>query len=62
MKRESGQATYRAEKAKRGPNVPHDELMADAKAAFDRMMDEGRAARKGGRPKKAKDEPAAGGK
>jgi hypothetical protein len=52
MKRASGEATYRDEKAKRGRNRPHDELMADAKRAFDKMLSDERAARKGGRPKK----------
>ena len=50
------QATYQAEKAKAGRERAraHDEAMADAKRAFDQLMEDGRAARKGGRPKKVK--------
>ena len=52
----SPQATYQAEKAKAGRERAraHDEAMADAKRAFDQLMEDGRAARKGGRPKKVK--------
>ena len=56
MTKLSPQATYRAEKekARRERDVPHKQLMAEAHAAFDQLMADGRAARKGGRPKREK--------
>jgi hypothetical protein len=53
MKRKTPEATYRAEKEKRARPASHDELMAEAKAAFDQFLADGKAARKGGRPKRA---------
>lgn len=51
-RRSSPEALYRAEKARRRLDVPHDALMAEAKREFQRMLDDSRATRKGGRPKK----------
>ena len=48
------QSVYQTEKAKRQRSLPHDELMAEAKREYQRLMDESQAARKGGRPKKQK--------
>ena len=48
------QSLYQTEKAKRQRTLPHDELMAEAKREYQRLMDESQAARKGGRPKKQK--------
>jgi hypothetical protein len=53
MKRKTPEATYRAEKEKRARPASHEELMAEAKAAFDQFLADGKAARKGGRPKRA---------
>ena len=52
MKRKSPEATYRAEKAKRDRPQSHDQLMSEAKAQFEQFLADGRAARKGGRPKR----------
>ena len=45
---------FRAEKerARSGSNSQHARLLAEAKAAFDKLMAEGQAARKSGRPRK----------
>src|SRR3954465_12719431 len=45
---------FRAEKerARSGSNSQHARLLAEAKAAFDKLMAEGPAARKSGRPRK----------
>ena len=51
-KRKSPEATYRAEKAKRDRPQSHDQLMSEAKAQFEQFLADGRAARKGGRPKR----------
>jgi hypothetical protein len=53
MKRKSPEATYRAEKEKRNRPAPHDQLMKEAKEAFDQFLADGKAARKGGRPKRS---------
>lgn len=54
MHQPSPEDLYRAEKekARRERNASHDGLMAEAQRAFDQRLEEGRAARKGGRPKK----------
>lgn len=61
MHRPSPRAMYRAEKEKalRERSVPHAELMAEAKEAFEKMLAEGKAARKSGRPKRVIPPPAA---
>ncbi|MFL5575488.1 MAG: hypothetical protein ACJ79S_05920 [Gemmatimonadaceae bacterium] len=59
MKRKTPEATYRAEKEKRARPASHEELMAEAKAAFDQFLADGKAARKGGRPKRTPAKPAA---
>ncbi len=50
------QSTYALEKkrAMARRNVTHEALMSDAKAAFDQMIENGKAARKAGRPKGSK--------
>ena len=50
------QAIYQAEKkrSERDRCASHAALMKDAKAAFDQMIEDGKAARKGGRPKGSK--------
>ena len=50
------QAIYQAEKkrSERDRRASHAALMKDAKPAFDQMIEDGRAARKGGRPKGSK--------
>ncbi|HEX5829420.1 MAG TPA: hypothetical protein VFY16_00475, partial [Gemmatimonadaceae bacterium] len=55
----SPQAMYRAEKerAQRERSLNHAELMAEAQRAFDKMMEDGKAARKGGRPKGSTNRP-----
>lgn len=58
MKRKSPEATYRAEKEKRVRPASHEQLMAEAKAAFDQFLADGKAARKGGRPKRTPVKPA----
>jgi len=58
MKRKSPEATYRAEKEKRVRPASHEQLMAEAKAAFDQFLADGKAARKGGRPKRTPAKPA----
>ena len=57
----SPQAMYRAEKerALRERSLNHSELMAEAQRAFTKMMEDGKAARKGGRPKGSTNKPAA---
>ena len=52
-RRKSPEAAYHAEKAKRQRSLPHDQLMAEAKREYERLMEESQAARKGGRPKKS---------
>jgi hypothetical protein len=55
MKRKpSPQSVYHAEKDRvsRRPIVSHAQLMAEAKAEYDKLIESDRAARKGGRPKK----------
>ena len=46
------QAIYQAEKkrAEKERRASHAALMKDAKAAFDQMIEDGKAARQGGRP------------
>ena len=53
MKRLSPGALYRAEKERvtRERTSTHARLLAEAKAAFEKLIAEGQAARKGGRPK-----------
>lgn len=58
MKRKSPEATYRAEKEKRVRPASHEQLMAEAKAAFEQFLADGKAARKGGRPKRTPAKPA----
>ncbi len=50
------QAIYQHEKkrAEKERRASHAALMKDAKAAFDQMIEDGKAARKGGRPKGSK--------
>jgi hypothetical protein len=45
------QEKKRSEKERR---AAHNDLLKDAKKAFDQMIEDGRAARKGGRPKGSK--------
>ena len=49
----SPQALYQTEKkrAEKERRASHAALMKEAKAAFDQMIEDGKAARKGGRPK-----------
>ena len=51
---ETSRSTYRDEKAKavRERALPHAEIMADAKRAFEQMIADGKAARHRGRPRK----------
>ena len=53
MKKISAAALYRAEKERvaRERTSTHTRLLAEAKAAFEKLIAEGQAARKGGRPK-----------
>ena len=55
-KSKTPQAIYQAEKkrSERDRRTAHAALMKDAKAAFDQMIEDGKAARKGGRPKGSK--------
>ena len=50
------QALYQMEKkrAEKERRASHAALMKDAKAAFDQMLEDSKAARKGGRPKGSK--------
>jgi len=50
------QALYQTEKkrAEKERRAAHAALMKEAKAAFDQMIEDGKAARKGGRPKGSK--------
>lgn len=52
----SPQALYQTEKkrAEKDRRASHAALMKEAKAAFDQMIEDGKAARKGGRPKGSK--------
>ncbi|HZI99075.1 MAG TPA: hypothetical protein VFD22_00345 [Gemmatimonadaceae bacterium] len=52
----SPQALYQTEKkrAEKERRASHAALMKEAKAAFDQMIEDGKAARKGGRPKGSK--------
>ena len=52
----SPQALYQTEKkrAEKERRASHAALMKEAKAAFDQMSEDGKAARKGGRPKGSK--------
>ena len=54
MDQNSPQATYQAEKekAERERRLSHAELMAEAQAEFNKMLEDARTARKSGRPKK----------
>ncbi len=56
MVKQTPQALYQTEKkrAERDRSAAHAALMKDAKAAFDQMIEDGKAARKGGRPKGSK--------
>ena len=55
-KTKTPQAVYQLEKkrSERERRASHAALMKDAKAAFDQMIEDGKAARKGGRPKGSK--------
>ena len=50
------QAIYQMEKkrSEKERRAAHNDLLRDAKRAFDQMIEDGRAARKGGRPKGSK--------
>jgi len=50
------QAIYQMEKkrSEKERREVHNDLLRDAKRAFDQMIEDGRAARKGGRPKGSK--------
>ncbi len=50
------QALYQTEKkrSEKERRASHSALMKEAKAAFDQMIEDGKAARKGGRPKGSK--------
>jgi hypothetical protein len=50
------QAIYQYEKkrSEKERRAVHNDLLKDAKKAFDQMIEDGRAARKGGRPKGSK--------
>ena len=50
------QALYQVEKkrAEKERRANHAQLMKEAKAAFDQMLEDSKAARKGGRPKGSK--------
>ena len=54
MKQTRPEDLFRAEKARATPSTTsqHARLLAEAKAAFDKLMAEGQAARKSGRPRK----------
>lgn len=53
MEKRSARATYQheKEKAQNERRVPHEQLMAEAKIAFEQQLADGKAARKSGRPK-----------
>jgi hypothetical protein len=55
-KTKTPQAVYQLEKkrSEKERSSTHAALMKDAKAAFDQMIEDGKAARKGGRPKGSK--------
>ena len=55
-KTKTPQAIYQMEKkrSEKERRANHAALMKDAKAAFDQMIEDGKAARKGGRPKGSK--------
>jgi len=56
MIKKTPQDLYQMEKkrAERDRSATHAALMKDAKAAFDQLIEDGKAARKGGRPKGSK--------
>ncbi len=55
-KTKTPQAIYQQEKkrSEKERRAVHNDLLNDAKKAFDQMIEDGRAARKGGRPKGSK--------
>jgi len=55
-KTKTPQAIYQFEKkrSEKERSAAHDALLKDAKDAFDQMIEDGKAARKGGRPKGSK--------
>lgn len=55
-KMKTPQAIYQQEKkrSEKERRSAHNDLLRDAKRAFDQMIEDGRAARKGGRPKGSK--------
>ncbi len=55
-KTKTPQALYQHEKkrSEKERSAAHNALLKDAKAAFDQMIEDGKAARKGGRPKGSK--------
>ncbi len=56
IKTKTPQAIYQHEKkrSEKERRAVHNDLLNDAKKAFDQMIEDGRAARKGGRPKGSK--------
>jgi hypothetical protein len=56
MKTKTPQAIYQQEKkrSQKDRSAAHAALLKDAKAAFDQMIEDSKAARKGGRPKGSK--------
>lgn len=60
MEKRSARATYQfeKEKAQSERRVPHAQLMAEAKIAFEQQLADGKAARKSGRPKSVPKPPA----
>jgi len=56
LKKKTPQALYQMEKkrSERDRSATHAALMKDAKETFDQLIEDGKAARKGGRPKGSK--------